>query len=230
MKRILFVDDEPLMLQGLQRMLHGMRNEWDMRFAKSGAEALQMMAASPADVVVSDTRMPVMNGAALLNEVMRSYPKTVRFILSGYADMEMVMQCVGGTHQFLSKPCDSETLRSAVRRAVEMDPLLNNDKVKTLVSQMTKVPSLPSLYFEILKELRSEESSLSKVGEIIAQDPAMTAKMLQLVNSAFFGVRRQLNDPLEAVMHLGLETIKSLVLSIPAWREAYTSEKANIPA
>ena len=109
MKRILFVDDEPLVLEGLQRMLFGMRHEWDMRFAGSGGEALRLMAKSPADVVVSDMRMPQMNGAQLLNEIMRLHPRTIRFILSGYADQEMILQCVGGTHQFLSKPCDGET-------------------------------------------------------------------------------------------------------------------------
>ncbi|HZQ45565.1 MAG TPA: response regulator, partial [Verrucomicrobiae bacterium] len=103
MKRILFVDDEPLVLQGLQRMLFSMRREWDMRFATDGHEALKMLAESPADVVVSDMRMPQMNGAQLLNEVMRLYPKAVRVILSGFSDQEMIMQCVGGTHQFLSK-------------------------------------------------------------------------------------------------------------------------------
>jgi DNA-binding NtrC family response regulator len=130
MKRILFVDDEPLVLEALRRMLRGMRQEWEMEFVTGGAAALQAMAAHPADVIVSDMRMANMNGAELLNEIMRLYPKTIRFILSGYADTEMIMQCVGGTHQFLSKPCDGETLRSLIRRTVAMDPWMNDDRVK----------------------------------------------------------------------------------------------------
>jgi len=219
MKRILFVDDEPLVLQGLERMLHAMRREWDMCFASSGAEALQKMAETPADVVISDMRMPNMNGAQLLNEIMRRYPKTVRFILSGFADQEMIMQCVGGTHQFLSKPCDGETLRNVVGRAVGMDAWVNNDKIKGLVSRMESLPSLPTLYFEIMEALGSPETTLNQVGATIAQDPAMTAKMLQMVNSAFFGLRRQIIDPTEAVLQLGLETIKSLVLGIHVFSE-----------
>lgn len=219
MKRVLFVDDEPLVLEGLRRMLFGMRREWDMRFAGGGNEALRMMAEAPADVVISDMRMPEMNGAQLLNEVMRRHPKAVRFVLSGYSDLEMIMQCVGGTHQFLSKPCDGETLRNVVSRALEMDAWVNNDSVKALVSKMGALPSLPSLYFEVMKELGAPETTLDRVGETIAKDPGMTAKMLQLVNSAFFGLRRQITDPTEAVLQLGLDTIKSLVLGIHVFTE-----------
>ena len=219
MKRVLFVDDEPLVLEGLQRMLFNMRREWEMRFAHGGHEALRMMAEAPADVVVSDMRMPEMNGAELLNEIMRRHPKAVRFILSGYSDMEMIMQCVSGTHQFLSKPCDGETLRNVVGRALEMDSWLNNDNVKALVSKMGTLPSLPSLYFEVMKELGAPETTLDLVGATIAKDPGMTAKILQLVNSAFFGLCRQISDPTEAVLQLGLETIKSLVLGIHVFSE-----------
>jgi len=214
MRRILFVDDEPFVLEALQRMLHNMRGEWDMRFAGGGAEALRLMAESPAEVVVSDMRMPDINGAQLLNEIMQLHPKTVRLILSGFADSEMIMQCVHGTHQFLSKPCGGETLRNVIRRALELDGWLNNNDLKALVSRLGTLPSVPALYFQILNELGSPNATLDKVGATIAQDPGMTAKMLQLVNSAFFGLRHQLTDPTEAVLQLGLETIKSLVLGI----------------
>jgi HD-like signal output (HDOD) protein len=230
MRQVLFVDDEPLVLDGLKRMLFNMRREWDMRFAASGNEALQMMAQAPAEVVVSDMRMPEMNGAQLLNEVMRRHPKTVRFILSGYSDMEMIMQCVGGTHQFLSKPCDGKTLKNVVGRALEMDSWVNNDNVKALVSKMGALPSLPSLYFEIMRELGSPENTLDRVGETIAKDPGMTAKMLQLVNSAFFGLGRQITDPTEAVLQLGLETIKSLVLGIHVFTELEPAKSGPISA
>jgi HD-like signal output (HDOD) protein/CheY-like chemotaxis protein len=230
MKRILFVDDEPVVIEGLQRMFFSMRREWDVQFAKDGQEALKIMAAAPTDVIVSDMRMPEMNGAELLNEVMRKHPRAVRFILSGYADMELIMQCVSGTHQFLCKPCDGETLRNAVTRALEMDSWVNNDGVKALVSNMGTLPSLPSLYFEIMNELGSPETTLDQVGATIAQDPGMTAKMLQLVNSAFFGFNRRVTDPTEAVLQLGLETIKSLVLGLHVFSELQPARRGPISA
>ncbi len=230
MRRILFVDDEPFVLEALERMLHNMRHEWDMRFASGGAEALRLMAEAPAEVVVSDMRMPDINGAQLLNEIMQLYPKTVRLILSGFADTEMIMQCVNGTHQFLTKPCGSETLRNVIRRSLELDAWLNNSELQTLVSRLGTVPSVPTLYFQILKELGSPNATLDKVGATIAQDPGMTAKMLQMVNSAFFGLRHQLTDPTEAVQQLGLETIKSLVLGLHVFSQSETSKSADFSA
>ena len=200
-------------------MLHPMRKDWEMRFASSATEALAMMAICPAEVVITDMRMPVMNGAELLNEVMRRHPKAIRIILSGYADTEMIMQCVGGTHQFLSKPCDGETLRAAVTRALELDRWISNDALKALVAELKTVPSTPELYFKIVHELSTPEVNLEKVGSIISQDAAMTAKILQLVNSAFFGLSRRVCDPTEAVVQLGLEMVKSLVLAIHVFSE-----------
>jgi HD-like signal output (HDOD) protein/CheY-like chemotaxis protein len=227
-KRILFVDDEPLVLQGLQRLMFSMRREWDIRFANGGSDALRLMAEAPADVVVSDMRMPQMNGAQLLNEIMRTYPRAVRVILSGFSDQEMIMQCVGGTHQFLSKPCDGETLRNVIKRALEMDSWLNNENLKALVSRMGALPSLPSLYFEIMRDLGSPETTLDTIGATIAKDPGMTAKILQLVNSAFFGLRRHLSDPTEAVLQLGLDTIKSLVMGIHIFSEFDTAKSGRL--
>jgi HD-like signal output (HDOD) protein/CheY-like chemotaxis protein len=226
MKQILFVDDEPMILEGLQRTLANMRHEWEMRFAASGEEALQMLEECPADAVVTDMRMPRMNGAQLLQEVMRRNPKTIRLILSGFSDAEVIMRCVGGTHQFISKPCDGDTLRRVVRRALDMDAWVNNEDLKALVSRLPSLPSLPSLYFEILRELESPSGSLDRMGEIIGRDAAMTAKILHLVNSAFFGLQRELSDPTEAVMQLGLETIRSLVLGIHVFSEMKTTGKA----
>src|SRR5450755_4506465 len=105
MKTLLFVDDEPNVLQGLQRQLRPMRNEWDMHFVENGQKALDFMAAQPVDIVVSDMMMPGMDGAQLLSEVVRRHPQTVRLILSGHAEREAVLRLVGPAHQYLSKPC-----------------------------------------------------------------------------------------------------------------------------
>lgn len=218
-RRILFVDDEPMVLQGLQRMLRGMREEWDMEFLDGGAKALARMAEQPVDVVVADMRMPGMNGAELLNEVMKRHPKTVRLILSGHADKDLILQCVGSTHQYLSKPCDPDSLKATVLRASSLDGTLQSESLKKLVGQMTRLPSIPTLYMEIVDKANQPDSSLEDVARIIARDPGMTAKILKLVNSAFFGLRRELSSTEEAVAYIGLDTIKSLVLSIHAFSQ-----------
>jgi len=219
MKRILFVDDESLVLQGLQRMLRSMRGEWEMEFVDGGAKALERMAQQPFDVVVSDMCMPGMNGAELQNEVMKRFPKTVRLILSGHADKELILKCVGSTHQYLSKPCDAETLKMTVLRASSVEATLQNETLQKLVAQMDRLPSIPTLYTEIIQVLRHPETTIDEVGEIISRDIGMTAKILKLVNSAFFGLGREISTPAEAATYLGLDTIRSLVLSINAFSQ-----------
>lgn len=213
-KRILFVDDEPQVLRGIRRMLEPMHTQWDMTFVESGQAALEQLDHAPFDVVVSDMRMPGINGVELLTAVMERYPHTIRIILSGYADQQMILQSVVPAHQYLSKPCDSDLLQATVARACALRDVMSDAVLQRMVSGLTTLPSLPTLYLAILDVMASPTGSLEQVGAIIAQDMAMTAKILQLVNSAFFGVRSQVSSPAQAVGLLGLETIKSLVLSI----------------
>jgi len=212
-KQILFVDDEPKVLRGLQRMLCNLEDEWEMAFAESGQEALDLLAEHPFDVVVSDMRMPVMDGAQLLNEVMRRHPQIVRIVLSGHSERELVLRSVGATHQYLAKPCDPERLHSVVAQACALRELLADESFRSLVSQMNTIPSLPQLYLDIMQELEDPDGSIKKVGRIIARDVGMTAKVLQIVNSAFFGLPRHVSDPSHAASLLGLDTLKALILT-----------------
>jgi HD-like signal output (HDOD) protein/CheY-like chemotaxis protein len=218
-KSILFVDDEPNVLNGLERMLRPMRNVWTTSFAESSQKALDLMKGSHFDVVVTDIRMPVMNGLQLLTEVKRLYPDTVRIILSGESDRELTLKAVNVSHQFLNKPCDTEILKSAISRIGDLSALLQKDSIKSMVSRVDSLPSLPSLYVEIMKELQSDDSSIRKIGDIISSDLAMTAKILQLVNSSYFSLPRHISSPEQAVFLLGLDTIKSLVLSIQVFSQ-----------
>src|ERR1051326_6396191 len=120
LKRILFVDDESNVLQGLRRMLRPFRDKWECEFAGSGGEALDLMNRRPADVIVSDMMMPGMNGAELLEQVRRCHPKTVRLILSGHAERELILKCVSCAHRFLAKPCDAEALAGALNQATAL--------------------------------------------------------------------------------------------------------------
>ncbi len=213
-RRILFVDDEPNVLAGLRRMLRPMRGEWQMTFAGSGREALEVLAREPHDVVVTDMRMPGMDGAELLSEVRRLYPDMVRIVLTGHCERSAALRSVETAHQQLSKPCDPDQLRDAVRRACALHELLADGGLRKLVSRLSTLPSLPQVYVEIVEALKSPDTTIEQIGEIIARDVGMTAKVLQLVNSAFFGLRRHVADPTRAVSLLGIDTIKALVLSL----------------
>ncbi|MDR3566635.1 MAG: response regulator [Syntrophobacteraceae bacterium] len=214
MRRILFVDDEPMVLDGLRRMLRSMRKEWDMEYATSGGEALEILAVRVFDVLVTDMRMPGMDGCQLLNQVRELYPHIVRIILSGQSDREDIFESLGPVHQYLSKPCDAEMLKSTVARTFAVRNLLENDSIADVISKIESLPSLPSLYTEIMDEIGSPNGSLARVGEIISKDIGMSAKILQLVNSSFFGLATHVTSPTKAIALLGLETVKSLVLGI----------------
>lgn len=228
MINILFVDDEPNILEGLQRMLRSMRHEWQMTFALGGNEALAMLKEKSVDVIVSDMKMPGLDGAALLSAVKENYPQIIRIILSGYSEKELIMKSVGTTHQYLSKPCDPEMLKATVKRVCTLRNLLSNENLRSLVSQMPMVPSLPTLYNELIDELGKTEPSTRKVGEIVKKDIGMTVKILQIVNSAFFGLRRRVSDSNEAVEFLGLDTISSLTLGLGVISQFETPQSSII--
>ncbi len=209
MKRILFVDDEPNVLQGLQRMLRPMRNEWDMLFVQSGDEALAAISAGRFDVIVSDMRMPGLSGADLLNRVTEVEPEAVRIILSGQSDRDHALRAVGATHQFLSKPCDPNVLRSTVARACTLRDLLPSDPFQRVVSQVRSLPSPAEHYQALLDAVQSDVRTAA--APIVAEDPAMAAKLLQLVNSAFFGTPRRMCSAQEAVALVGKETLSDLL-------------------
>ncbi|MGE3536682.1 MAG: HDOD domain-containing protein [Candidatus Tectimicrobiota bacterium] len=212
-KRLVFVDDEANILQGLQRILRPMRHEWEMHFAASAAEALSLLEGTPCDVIISDMRMPHMDGAQLLTCIRERYPHMVRIILSGYADNELLLRAVGPAHQYLSKPCDATLVQETVNRACMLHRLLSNTNLRQLVAGMQTIPSLPTLYSEVQRLLQAPNSSLEQVGKLIEQDLGMTVKLLQLVNSAFFGLRQSVTSPVQAVRLLGLNTVAGLILS-----------------
>lgn len=212
-QQILFVDDEPMLLQGLQRLLRQFRTEWDMAFVESGQAALAKLAEHPFDVIVSDMRMPGMNGAELLSEVMRRYPAMVRIVLSGHADKELVSKCLGVAHQYISKPCDPEQLKAMIRNACILSGRLVDEEVRKVIGAIDSLPSVPELYLELKAALKEEDVDPRELGAIIQKDIGMTAKILKLVNSSFFGLRRVITDAQEAVAFLGIDTIKTLVLT-----------------
>ncbi|HXI41174.1 MAG TPA: response regulator [Bryobacteraceae bacterium] len=213
LKRILFVDDDQNILEGMGRTLLDANSDFEMVFATSAQEALRKLAESEFDVVVADMHMPEMGGADLLTEVMRFYPQTVRILLSDNTGLELVIRSSTTAHQFLTKPCDAATLRRTLDRALRIREMLASPGLRTVVSRMTSLPSLPAMYTKLVASLDDPEITSRELGEIIAQDVGMTAKILQIANSAFFGLYRYVANPSEAAVYLGIDTIRALTLS-----------------
>ncbi|MDR3436679.1 response regulator [Telmatospirillum sp.] len=217
--RILFVDDEPHVLNGLRRAISAVSRDWEMTFCGSGEEAIARMAQMPFDVVVTDMRMPEIDGAQLLEIVRTNYPATVRIILSGYADTTTILRTIGPAHAYLAKPCDSRALAEAIARPLALRRMMTSAGMHRAIGGLVNLPSLPSLFLEIEAELRSPNSSIRAVADIINRDVAMTAEILKLTNSAFFSVGSKISTTLQAVRTLGLETVQALVLRIGLFRQ-----------
>jgi HD-like signal output (HDOD) protein len=213
-KKILFIDDEPNILQGYRRTLHPMRNIWKLEFAQSGTEALEKLKESKFDAVISDMRMPGMDGTELLEEVSKTYPDTLRIILSGTADEQLILKSLTPTHRFLTKPIDPSELKLILERALFLQDTLENQDLKNLISKISRIPSQPSLYTKLIKELKSPDFSIKKIVQIVSQDVSMTAKILKIINSSYFGLRREIKTLDQAITYLGINTLKAIVFSV----------------
>lgn len=214
MKRIMFVDDEPNILAGLRQLLRKQRKNWKMTFVEGGEEAIKVLAGEEFDVIVSDMRMPRVDGAQLLTHVKEKYPRMVRIVLSGYSEQEAALRVVPIAHQFLSKPCDADTLRGVISRACSLQALLSDERVQAIVGDMATLPTVPETYKLLTERLSDPNATLKELAEIVEHDVGLATKVLQLVNSAFFGLPRQTSSISKAVSLLGVNMLKHLVLGI----------------
>jgi HD-like signal output (HDOD) protein/CheY-like chemotaxis protein len=216
-KRILFVDDEPGVLDGLRNVLRGRRKQWDMVFACGGPAGLEEIERAPFDVVVSDMRMPRIDGATLLTRVRELRPETVRIVLSGQSDRETALRSVFVAHQFLAKPCEAQAVAETIARACALKELLSEDALRAAAGDISSLPPAPGVYFALNEVLANPSSSIHDAAAVVARDVGLTAKILQVVNSAFFGLMRKVTTVNEAAALLGTATLRSLALSLRAF-------------
>lgn len=211
MKRVLFVDDHIDLLQGIKRVLRPMRDQWNMSFVSGGGEALEMVRQECFDVIVTDMRMPEMDGASLLQQVRSICPFTVRIALSGQAKEDTVLDALGSAHQYMSKPCNADELQGTIQNACRIRDLLGEHWMKEKISMLNAIPSLPENYCELRNELSLPDASIERVSCVVAKDIGMTVKVLHAVNSAFFGSGSSVYGPEQAVKVLGLDTMRTLL-------------------
>ncbi len=213
MKRILFVDDDLPTLDGLQLRLRPLRHKWEMAFVDSGTRALAELERSSRDVIVSDMRMPGMDGAALLRNVSERWPQMVRIVLSGFSDEQQTIRLVPIAHQYLSKPCEPERLENTVERCFALQELLKDERLRALIGRIQRLPTLPSIFAKLQAVMAKDSSGARDVAAVVAEDSVITAKVLQMVNSAFFRLSRRITNIEQAVNYLGFTTVRNLVMS-----------------
>ena len=226
MRRLLFVDDERLVLDGLRNMLRPKQRHWEMTFVTGGADALEELGRREFDVVVSDMRMPRVDGAMVLKHVQATQPNAVRIVLTGHTETEMALRTIPVAHQFLSKPCDAATLESTIDRACSLQSLLTDSALRSVVGGIGRLPSVPKLYMKINDALEKPNTALKDVAVLIEQDMAVSAKILQVVNSGFFGLPKRVTSVQAAVNFIGINMLRRVLLSVQAFA---SFENPNMP-
>ena len=227
MLRVMIVDDYADALYRTQQMLRSYRRDWQMKFCFGPEPALDALAAEQYDVVVADLKMPGADGAELLSCVRDLYPDAVRLLVCNPAEQTEMLRSVGPAHQYLAKPVDPLVFHESIARAGLLSKRLSKPGLKALVTKINTLPSLPAVYLELMAELRRPEAAVSRVAGLISRDVAMTAKVLQLVNSSFFGLTVHVHDVKHAASLLGLNSLKPLVLSAGVFRQL---EESRVPA
>ncbi|MFQ5580791.1 MAG: HDOD domain-containing protein [Nitrospiria bacterium] len=226
MKSILFVDDEPMILEGLQNLLRRKRKKWEMVFALGGEKALEELKKAPFDVIVTDMRMPGIDGAALLKEVHLHHKKTVRIVLSGYSELEAALRAIPVAHQFLSKPCQPELLDSVIERACNLQDLISDEVLLKSIANIDNLPPVPRMYSALTNALMNPDTGAEDIAKILEQDMAMCAKLLQIVNSSFFASAMPTTNIKSAVTRLGFQMVKNLAMSLEVFK---TKTTPNVP-
>lgn len=213
MVSILFVDDQPLVLDGIRRMLLAHRRTWSMRFATSGDEALHVCANDHVDLIVTDMRMPEMDGATLLEHIAHQYPDMIRVVLSGHSELEAALRAMNVAHQYLAKPCEGPAIAQTLKRALALRDRLPDTRVRQIVNRFGVLPSLPEAASRLQRMLSDPTPNMTEVTGALAREPAIASKVLQLANSAFFGPAQHVASLHVAASLLGLSALRHLAAS-----------------
>lgn len=211
--RILFVDDEPQILRTLGRILHSRRRRWDLEFVGSAEAALESLGRRPADVIVTDVTMPIIDGLTLLTRVRQEHPSTVRVVLSGTLEGAVGVRAIPVAHQFLGKPWKPSDLIDLIERALTLRQFLDSDVMRAIVGRMSSLPAIPALYQKLSRALHDPAAGDDAVIAIVGADPAIAARLLQLAGSPFFNPDGAIASIDDAVRRLGKHTLRNLVLA-----------------
>lgn len=208
--KILFIDDQENILQSLKLSLRGMRSEWDMSFAQSGQEGLAMFQEIWPDVVVTDMRMPTMDGAVVLKDIQKLKPDVGKIILSGYSDTDTVIKNMQLTNEYLSKPCKTSDLVKAIHNTLNSSTMIENETIKNIVAEIETLPPSPDAYDKLITVLSKDDATPEEIGTIIGHDIALSTILMRVVNCAFFNFPTQAQNITHAVKMLGQQTLLNM--------------------
>ena len=208
--RVMFVGEDQQLWPELLRSAD--RENWRFTFAHGADEALVALDEQDYDAVVANLTLPGMSGAELLQEVRQRRPDIWRFLRAQPEAVAKAPSWAGAAHQVIDLPDGVEDIQTRLNLAFTNQVWKPTPVAESVLSTCPLLPSPPKLYYRMVDLLSSPTASLERIGELIEQDAPMSAKMLQMVNSAIFALQMKVNRPSDAVLYLGVETTKAVVL------------------
>ena len=210
--KVLFVDDEENILKSIRRGFY--MADFEVHTALGAKAGLAVLEKEDIDLVISDVRMPEMDGIRFLEIVKEKYPSTSRGILSGFVEQTAAFKSLtqGLTSTYFAKPWEDEVLQKRIRHILYVRKILHSQKLLLLINSIGELPTLPSLYQEFMQAME-DEKSIKEISAIIQKDTSIAAKVLQIANSAFYGSNKTSSVD-QAMLYIGLSTIKDIVLAV----------------
>ena len=210
--RLVGWDLEPF--AALPQRLPDPAGNWKMEFSPDGSHAFELLSEDGKvfDAAVVDIALADMRGQQVLDWIRRRAPRALRYVYAPVQNDAARMKYVGPGNHVLAKPATDALFAQILQRGFAFSELLPEESIHALLSDIHSLPSPPGVYQKVVKELQSEECSVQTVGELIGQDPSMTARLLQLANSAAYGLHAPVVEAAGAVMQLGVETTKAVIL------------------
>jgi putative nucleotidyltransferase with HDIG domain len=212
-KNILLVDEDALVLKALKRSLRRFKDQCNVFYAQSATEALEQLDQDVIDVLITEVRLIDSDSELFLRTFLKQHPSAARIVLTGYTNSDTIFKFAGLAHQLLAKPWSDQTLIETIQRADFISQMLSDERLKRTLNLIENFPSIPSVYMELTKKLNSSNASMEEIGAIIIRDPSLTIKLLQIVNSPYYGLPMPVTDPQKAVTLLGLDIVKGFVLT-----------------
>ncbi len=210
LRRVLFVTAQSEWRRQIENEFQADRPDWVGQHASDAPEALELLTAAPHMAVVVDA--VVADGLHLLETVVRQFPAVLRLVRCGVKERASVAKWSRLGVTLIGPDIDASALVGTLLRAERLQGWMSDPAIGSLLAQFRILPARPELYSQVTEELQSPAGSMETVAGFIAQDPIMSAKILQVANSAFFGLPYEICEPAQAVMFLGAERTRSLIL------------------
>ena len=222
---IVFVDDDSSLRASLRRLLHRFRADWQMEFCSSGEETIRHLEQNHVDVVVSDIRMPNMDGTELMRAVAQNHPDVIRFILSGQAEKETILKLVDDVHQYFAKPCKPSKLFDAVSTIMTKRQKINCTEIANQLTSIGSIPIASQSYEELQVELERTEPDMNQIIRAVRSDVGLGMKVLKLVSTSFFGAPQPGCDISLACRTLGIDLLRSVLLKAPTAESTHSQRQ-----